>query len=689
MAPTVRVAATLGWLPLTWALSGGCHDVAGHVGASCDSDRDCREPYVCALGHCRAACDVDRDCDGGACLVIDDVTRVCTLPDESGCEGDGGPRCPTGFECGVDGECRNPCDEERACPADRRCVEGTCFDSSGDALGAGGSADGPANGGTSTGGRVATGGAAGEATHDGGEGGAIEDGGMGGTTSLGGAAGEAGSGGAEPACSQPGEPIRAGGSLLDWAQSVAVGPDGGIFVGGQFIGTSSFGDTSLVSAGAEDGFLARYRADRSLDWVRRGGGPYLDGIYSVAALPDGSVYAAGAFRGTATFGSISLTTSAQSSGFLAKYDATGTVVWAKAVGGTTFGGTNAVAAGPDGSARLLGYFQGEWAFDDVEDIASLKADAFLARFAPDGALTWVTQTAGPGGSQPIGERSLAVSADGASFITGEFQKPISIGSTLLTVTNGSEAFLAKYDDQGDAVWARQSNAQGGFASGWSVATSDDGAVYLGGRFGGTVTLSPKQLTGGGESGFLAKYRGDGSVDWVSGGAGRSLILSVAADSDGSAYVTGGFLGAASFEDVVFDGPSNDFTMFVAKMNPSGKPVWGQQAAGSSWGRGVAVQRGCSAQVVGNFTGVWSFGSATLSSRGQEDAFLVSVQAAVPSRAIAVEPMDDARHGHAAALLPNQQVLVTGGFGPTSWLSSAELYESSTQTWRAAADLHQR
>ena len=40
-----------------------------------------------------------------------------------------------------------------------------------------------------------------------------------------------------------------------------------------------------------------------------------------------------------------------------------------------------------------------------------------------------------------------------------------------------------------------------------------------------------------------------------------------------------------------------------------------------------------------------------------------------------------RNGHTATLLPNGKVLVTGGYGNSGWLSSAELYDPTTGTFQ--------
>jgi hypothetical protein len=50
------------------------------------------------------------------------------------------------------------------------------------------------------------------------------------------------------------------------------------------------------------------------------------------------------------------------------------------------------------------------------------------------------------------------------------------------------------------------------------------------------------------------------------------------------------------------------------------------------------------------------------------------------------PMDALREGHTATLLGNGKVLVTGGFGGSSGLSSAELYDPATGTFSATGSM---
>ena len=53
----------------------------------------------------------------------------------------------------------------------------------------------------------------------------------------------------------------------------------------------------------------------------------------------------------------------------------------------------------------------------------------------------------------------------------------------------------------------------------------------------------------------------------------------------------------------------------------------------------------------------------------------------------VGPLNMARSGHTATLLPNGSVLVVGGAGGSGALNSTELYDPATQTWTLADDLN--
>lgn len=126
-----RHAGVIPWV-LGWMLAvggGGCHEgeLGRGLGAACDEDTTCREPYVCDYGRCRSSCAIDADCPGGACVrsATEATAWVCTVPSEGGCKASG---CPKGLVCGVDDLCRTGCDANHPCTGVKLCVAATCFD---------------------------------------------------------------------------------------------------------------------------------------------------------------------------------------------------------------------------------------------------------------------------------------------------------------------------------------------------------------------------------------------------------------------------------------------------------------------------------------------------------------------------------------------------------------------------------
>ena len=80
----------------------------------------------------------------------------------------------------------------------------------------------------------------------------------------------------------------------------------GWFVNSALFGAGEVNQTTLVSAGGSDVFLAKYKPDGTLVWARRAGGSFVGALsdlaLGIAALSDGTAFVTGKFTDTATFG---------------------------------------------------------------------------------------------------------------------------------------------------------------------------------------------------------------------------------------------------------------------------------------------------------------------------------------------------------------------------------------------------
>lgn len=109
------------------------------VGSQCDLTSDCEFPLVCRLSACRNECREDRDCPRGTYCAADNAGYgTCLLPAESSCVSD--IVCPPTLACAVelDGVCRRPCLDDRACLRLQACVQSFCVDIAAGAGGDGG-----------------------------------------------------------------------------------------------------------------------------------------------------------------------------------------------------------------------------------------------------------------------------------------------------------------------------------------------------------------------------------------------------------------------------------------------------------------------------------------------------------------------------------------------------------------------
>lgn len=354
----------------------------------------------------------------------------------------------------------------------------------------------------------------------------------------------------------------AGGTGNDYGCGVAVDADGDCYLSGQFSGSASFGNTILTSAGGHDVFVAKYRPDGTLLWVRQAGGSGADQCWSVAVDRVGSCYITGNFNGTATFGSKSLTSAGSSDLFLARYDASGDFQWALRGGGTGADCGAHVAVDPAGAAHVAGWFTGSATFSGRSLTSAGGTDVLVAKYSSGGTLAWA-QTAG-GTRSDVG-KSIAVDTNGNSYV--------------LAVLDANEARqpprlrVAQYDADGFLRWERE--AFGGFYSDHCSIATDNRGCYLTGGFEGTAIFGQATLIGTGALDvFAASYDAQGALHWVqrAGGPTADFGAGIAASEMHGIYLCGWFTGKGRFgTNLLTSNGSQD--LFVARIgdlvDPSG------------------------------------------------------------------------------------------------------------------------
>lgn len=333
-------------------------------------------------------------------------------------------------------------------------------------------------------------------------------------------------------------------------------------------------------------FMAQ--AQYSLEWARSIGGSKTEYGYGIAVDGSGNVYATGSFQGTVDFdpgpGIDTLVSAGNSDIFIVKYDAVGNYLWARGIGGSTY------------------------------------------------------------------EHGYSVATDkwGNVYVTGTFEKTVDFdpgpGMDTLTSTGLNDIFLAKYDANGNYVWA---GSMGGSGTdiGFGVVVDEPGNVYITGYFAkDDADFNPGAgrdilFNAGGLDAFIAKYDTRGNYLWARNLGGSTIDhgRGITVDQSGYVYITG-FFNSKNFDpggtvDTLTSQGDND--IFLAKYDTAGNYVWSGSmgAKNNDQGYGVAVDKSGNVYVTGLFTGTVDFdpgvGRDTLmsASAASNDVFLAKYDVA--------------------------------------------------------------
>ncbi len=265
-------------------------------------------------------------------------------------------------------------------------------------------------------------------------------------------------------------------------------------------------------------------------------------------------------------------------------------------------------------------------------------------------LEWARST---GGKSTDNSRSIAVDKNGNTYIAGTFYGTTDFnpgpGVDTLSPRGTQEAFLAKYDPNGNYLWAIRIGGDRA-DEGNAVALDEDGNVYVTGFFVFRAFFDPSgkdtlKAGAGFQDAFVAKYDSNGNYKWAvnMGGTKVNTGTAITVSKQGNVYVTGGFSGTTDFEPGTTAGrldalPGNFFgqgatDIFMAKYDANGKFIWAKSmgaAQGDDYGYGIAVDETENVFLTGYFSNTADFDPGTnnefLMALGIHDIFVAKYDA---------------------------------------------------------------
>jgi hypothetical protein len=373
-----------------------------------------------------------------------------------------------------------------------------------------------------------------------------------------------------------------GTTATDEVYGVAVDATG-VYLVGDTVGTLP----GQTSAGGSDAFVRKYDADGTELWTRQFGTTSYDYAFGVA-VDAGGVYVVGG----------------ADDAFVRKYDADGTEQWTRQFGTVKFDYALGVAVDATG-VYVAGYTYGAL----PGQVNAGGADAFVRKYDVNGNVVWTHQF-GTSSNEPAS--AVAVNATGvymAGYTDGVLPGQVSTG--------GTDAFVRKYDVDGNVVWTRQfGTASSDSASGVAV---DATGVNVVGSTSGTL---PGQTSAGGTDAFARKYDVNGDVLWTRqfGTASSDSASGVAVN--GSGVDVAGYTEGALPPQVSAGG----IDAFVRKYDASGTELWTLQFGSANSDAALGVTVDATGVYVGGVTDGTLPGQA---SGGGVDAFVISLEPTGP------------------------------------------------------------
>jgi gliding motility-associated-like protein len=234
-------------------------------------------------------------------------------------------------------------------------------------------------------------------------------------------------------------------------------------------------------------------------------------------------------------------------------------------------------------------------------ILSNLAGNFIAKYDDNQNLLWAinpvnsaTPTSG-GSSSDMTFYDITVDNNDEFIIAGEFRGIIDLGGISMTSFNefGMDFFLAKFDANGNCLWAKH----GGdpqwtkWSQGWDVETDDNNNIFFVGKIDGTSTVEGTNITTAGATDYcILSYTSAGAHRWTKsfGTANHDGHGGIAIGPNNNVYFAGDMGGnSVNIDGTIYNSANGNKLMIAAKFDNNGNTLWVNQTdAGNTVGFNV-------------------------------------------------------------------------------------------------------
>lgn len=297
---------------------------------------------------------------------------------------------------------------------------------------------------------------------------------------------------------------------IDVAVSVAIDAAGNIFIAGY---SSHYLLNGKPYSEGLSTFVRKCDSNGKQIWTIQFGLNSYDELGSIALDSSGNIYIAGSkFISTNGRGPDYM------SGFLSKYNSDGSEIWTRVFEYPDSSNAKAVATGSSGEVYVAGQNV------NLSSFPAGDIDPLLRRYNSEGIQFWARRSVSPSANESVN----AVTVD-------------LLGNIYVVGYSNLDAFLSKYDANGNQVWNSRFGSYGG-SDAFSVFTDITGNIYVAGY---NNIYTSNIIRAQGDDAFVRKYASSGYEIWnyQFGTNSRDVAYSLVIDKAGNIYVAGTTEGA--------------------------------------------------------------------------------------------------------------------------------------------------
>lgn len=316
-------------------------------------------------------------------------------------------------------------------------------------------------------------------------------------------------------------------------------------------------------------------------FVQAFGSPDIEQVGGLQVSSQDEVYVAGTFGDDMNIDNSLLPISGLEDIFLIKKDANGQLIWSKKYGSNDRDKVTGVRLFNDTTLFFSGIFWDNISFDSFSLSANGSA-AFITKSDTSGHIIWAKAIDGNG---LLKVNEGVVDAQGNYIFTGSFSGDLYFPNVTLTAEGVEDGFLAKYDKDGNFLWANRFGLQQQTIA-TSVAADDLGSIFIGGQFNGRVIFGNDTLWASANDFdiFLARYDDNGSLQFGKrfGGIYDDINPKIGVGSNGKVVMAGTFIGLLNLDNQSIQTNSNvDADIFLATFTQNASLLTVNQYGGTN------------------------------------------------------------------------------------------------------------